>query len=141
MRLWLRIDTMAFAGFILPDVRASGSALSELSLMRGSPTIIATPMVTGILTSSRSRLSKNIDTPPVMHQPMTSSPFLCKQSWSQEDQPTPPVALPAGNPAMVELLPPRKKTRLDLHPEDSGHSTSLKDPQVLVKKYMLTLLM
>ena len=36
---------------------------------------------------------------------------------------------------MVELPPPRKKTRMDLRSEDSGHSTALKDPAVVVKKY------
>ena len=33
-----------FAGPILPDVKTSNS---ELSLMRGSPSIVATPVVTG----------------------------------------------------------------------------------------------
>ena len=72
---------------------------------------------------------------PIMHPPMTSSPLLPRQSLSQHGQSTPSVALLAGNPAMVELPPPRKKTRIDLRSEDSGHSTALKDPAVVVKRY------
>lgn len=69
---------------------------------------------------------------PRMHPPMTSSPLLQKQSLSQHSQSTPSVALLAGNPAFP---PPRKKTRMELRSEDSGHLTALKDPAVVVKKY------
>ena len=67
--------------------------------------------------------------PPVMPQSMTSSPFVHQQSSSHAIQHIPSVTLAA------DLPPPHKKARLDLRPEDSGHSTSLKDPQVVVRKY------
>ena len=76
-------------------------------------------------------LSEPLVGAPLTHQPM-SLPFLCRQSSSQD---VPSVTFPAGNLAMVKLPPPRKKTRLDLRPEDSGHSSALKDPQVVVRKY------
>ena len=37
--------TVMISGSILPDLKVS---TSELSLMRGSPTVVSTPMVTGL---------------------------------------------------------------------------------------------
>ena len=67
---------------------------------------------------------------PLMQQPMSSRML----SSGQVPLSTQSVALPVGNPTTVEM-PPRKKARLDIRPDDSGHSSSLRDPQVVVKKY------
>ncbi len=97
--------------------------------------------------------------PPLIHPPISSpapnlttifqsTPFQSSTPKSASLQPVTPqctaasqstalqyTASTAGNPASIELLPPRKKSRVDIRPEDSGHSSSLKDPQLIVKKY------
>ena len=64
----------------------------------------------------------------VTHQPTTLSPSVRSHQYDQ--------SMTSATDGDAALLPPsRKKIRSDPRPEDSGISTALKDPEVVVRKY------
>ena len=80
--------------------------------------------------------SLEVDSPFLGRSQLPNLPMSApSSSITQKPGPAVSVTPPARDPMMVELPPPRKKGRLELCAEDSGHSTALKDAQLVVKKY------
>ena len=133
--------------------RSDLGSLLAMSLPEPLPTQVQPPTHHSSVTP-RAASAQGMEFPfsePSVGPLMQQQTFLSKHGKSQEMRSTQSVSLPAGNSVQVEfprflsligekqepveLLPPKKKIRLELRIEDSGNSADLKDPQAVMRKY------